>query len=94
MYIYIISNTTNKVLRSLECEQRWTREEFFEKALRMVLACNGKNLSSKILVSQAKVSYSGVEITGCRLRIPHTKYGVFIQGLKSDDFVLDSEKEE
>ena len=94
MYIYVVSNTTDKVLRSLKREPEWDMKDFFEKGLRMVLASNGKTLPCKILVSKGTVSYSGIDIHGCRLRIPHTRYGIFIQGLNTDDFELGSETEE
>ena len=92
--MYVISNTTNKVLYTLEEEPHWTKKDFFDKGLKMVLASNGKKLPCQILISQGDVSYSGIQISGCRLRIPHTKYGVFIQGMLTDDFVLGNEKEE
>ena len=88
MFIYVYSTVTNKVLVPHNTDDLTTDVQFFEVGVKLLIKLNHKALPAKIEVGNNSVVHFGVEITGCSLTIPHTKYGIFIQGLTSDDFVL------
>tara|TARA_B100000282_G_C31518959_1_gene392997 strand:+ start:383 stop:682 length:300 start_codon:yes stop_codon:yes gene_type:complete len=88
MFIYVFSTVTNKVIVPHNTDNLTTEVQFFEAAVKLLIKLNHKALPAKIEVGNESVIHFGIEITGCKIVIPHTKYGIFIQGLTSDDFVL------
>lgn len=92
MFIYVYSPVTNKVLVPHNSDDLTTDVQFFEVGIKLLIKLNHKELPANIEVGNSSVVHFGIEITGCSLSIPHAKYGIFIQGLTADDFVLHCEK--
>ncbi len=88
MFIYVYSPVTNKVLVPHNSDDLTTDVQFFEVGVKLLIKLNHKALPANIKVGNSSVVHFGIEITGCSLSIPHAKYGIFIQGLTSDDFSL------
>ena len=88
MFIYVFSPITNKVLVPHNSDDLTTDVQFFEVGIKLLIKLNHKALPANIEVGNDSVVHFGVEITGCSLTIPNAKYGIFIQGLTADDFVL------
>lgn len=88
MFIYVYSPVTNKVLVPHNTDKLTTDVQFFEVGIKLLIKLNHKALPANIEVGNDFVVHFGIEITGCKLNIPNAKYGIFIQGLTADDFVL------
>ena len=77
--------TTDKVIHQHNASSLVSKKEYLDIALRLIFKINQKTPPYNIDVNDGTVQCSGVEITGCSIKMNNTMYGVFIQGLSLDD---------